>query len=164
MWQTITGEQERELADCIWQGKPLVVLHHSICAFDDWDEYRRIIGGKYFHRPDTVDGIILPVSSYEHDVTVGIHIKDTSHPVTKGMADFELWDETYDDYYVEPGVTPLLTTDNQGSSPVIGWTKQYGKARVVTLQSGHDTPTFRNLQYRKLLMQAIAWVCQEREI
>src|ERR1035437_11165404 len=33
MWQTITDEQARVLADCIWQGKPLVALHHSICAY-----------------------------------------------------------------------------------------------------------------------------------
>ena len=162
MWQTITAEQESTMADCILQGKPLVVLHHSICAFDDWDEYRHIIGGKYFHRPDTVDNIVLPVSSYEHDVNISIHVKDLSHPVTKGMDDFVLWDETYDDFYVEPGVIPLLTTDNPGSSPVIGWTKEYGQARVVTLQSGHDTPTFRNSNYRKLLWQAILWVHQHK--
>jgi type 1 glutamine amidotransferase len=158
MWQTITKEQELEISDCIRQGKALVVLHHSICAFDDWDEYRRILGGKYFHRSDTVNGEILPVSSYTHDVSVNIQIKSINHPVTKGMADFELWDEIYDDFYVEPGITPLLTTNNTGSSPIIGWTKTYGKARVVVLQPGHDAPTFRNLQYRKLLKQAIEWV------
>jgi len=61
MWQVISSNQERELADCIREGKPLVVLHHSICAFDNWAEYINIIGGKYFHRPDTIDGRILPV-------------------------------------------------------------------------------------------------------
>jgi type 1 glutamine amidotransferase len=52
MWQTITDEQAEIFADCIRQGKPLVVLHHSICAYDDWPEYMNIIGGKYFHKPD----------------------------------------------------------------------------------------------------------------
>ena len=56
----------------------------------------------------------------------------------KGLTDFEIFDETYKGYYVEDGVTPLLTTDEPSSTPVIGWTKKYGKARVVTLQSGHD--------------------------
>ena len=46
MWQTITDEQAKIFADCIRQGKPVVVLHHSICAFDDWPEYWNIIGGK----------------------------------------------------------------------------------------------------------------------
>jgi len=55
-------------------------------------------------------------------------------------------------------VTPLLTTDESTSSPVIGWTKIYGKARIVTLQSGHDVPTYGNPDFRKLLKQAIEWV------
>ncbi len=79
------------------------------------------------------------------------------HPVTAGLSDFELFDETYKGFYVEPGVTPLLLTDDPTSNPVIGWTKQYGKARVVTLQSGHDVPTFENSDFRRLLKQSIEW-------
>jgi type 1 glutamine amidotransferase len=60
MWQTITDEQARMLADCISQGKPLVALHHSICAYDDWPEYVNIIGGKYFHKPTTLNGKEYP--------------------------------------------------------------------------------------------------------
>ena len=67
--------------------------------------------------------------------------------------------EYYDKgYYVEEGVKPLLTTDEQSSTQVIGWAKKYGKARIVTLQSGHDVPTFENTNFRKLLKQSIEWV------
>src|SRR5450759_1239661 len=158
MWQKITEEQAKVLADCIRQGKPLVVLHHSICAYDDWPEYFNIIGGKYFHKPTTVNGKTYPVSSYIHDLHFDVKISNPKNPVTKGITDFEIFDETYKDYYVEPGVTPLLTTDEPTSTPVIGWTKNYGKARVVTLQSGHDVPTFENPNFRKLLKQSIEWV------
>ncbi|MCK7538768.1 MAG: ThuA domain-containing protein [Marinilabiliales bacterium] len=82
-----------------------------------------------------------------------------NHPVTKGVKDFEIFDETYKGYYVEEGVKPLLTTSEPSSTPVIGWTKKYGKARIVTLQSGHDVPTFENPSFRKILKQAIEWVC-----
>ena len=158
MWQTIDPEQQAWLAGCIWDGKPLVVLHHSICAFDGWPEYIRMIGGKYFHLPTAVDGITYPASSYEHDRKITISVVDTLHPVTRGLRDFELFDETYKGFYVAPGVTPLLHTPDTTSTPVIGWTHQYGKARVVTLQSGHDTPTFQDDNFRKLLKQAILFV------
>jgi type 1 glutamine amidotransferase len=158
MWQKITQEQEKILAECIREGKPLVALHHSICAFDDWPEYFSIVGGKYFHKPTTVNGKTYPVSSYIHDLHFKVIISNPDHPVTKGLKDFEVFDETYKDYYVEAGVTPLLTTIEPTSTPVIGWTKKYGKARVVTLQSGHDTPTFENPNFRKLLKQSIEWV------
>jgi type 1 glutamine amidotransferase len=158
MWQEITDEQAKVFAECIDQGKPLVALHHSICAYDNWPEYFNIIGGKYFHSPTTVKGIEYPACSYIHDVHFKVKVVDKKNPVTKGISDFDIFDETYKGYYVEDGVVPLLTTEDQSSNPVIGWTKTYGKARIVTLQSGHDAPTFENPNYRKLLKQSIEWV------
>jgi type 1 glutamine amidotransferase len=158
MWQKITDQQALVFADCIRQGKPLVVLHHSLCAYDDWPEYYKIIGGKYFHKPATVNGREYPVCSYIHDLHFRVRIADNENPVTKGLSDFDIFDETYKGYYVEDGVTQILTTDEPTSAPVIGWSKTYGKARVVTLQSGHDVPTFINPNFRKLLKQAIEWV------
>jgi len=158
MWQKITDEQAKVFAECINHGKPLVALHHSICAFDDWPEYFNIIGGKYFHTPTTVKGKEYAACTYIHDVHFNVKIVDGKNPVTKGIKDFEIFDETYKGYYIEDGVTLLLTTDEPSSNSVIGWSKKYGKALVVTLQSGHDVPTFENPSFRKLLKQSIEWV------
>lgn len=158
MWQQITDNQARMLSDCIKEGKPLVALHHSICAFDNWPGYINIIGGKYFHKPTIVNGKEYPACSYIHDLHFNVKIADRKNPVTEGVPDFAIFDETYKGVYVEDGVTPLLTTDEPSSTPVIGWSKEYGKARIVTLQSGHDVPTFENPNFRKLLKQAILWV------
>ncbi|HJZ38915.1 MAG TPA: ThuA domain-containing protein [Bacteroidales bacterium] len=163
MWQTIGEEQKKVFADCIRQGKPLVVLHHSICAFDGWEEYVRIIGGKYFHQSTTVAGREYPASSYIHDRNIPIQVVDTLHPVTKGLRDFVLFDETYMNFYVSPDVVPLLLTSDPTSTPVIGWTHRYGSSTVVTIQSGHDAPTFANENYRRLLRQAIMWVYPEAD-
>jgi len=160
MWQEITNEQAHTLADCISKGKPMVVLHHSICAFDDWPEYTNIIGGKYFHKPTSINGVEYPASSYIHDLHFNVKIVDPKNPVTRGLSDFRIFDETYKGFYVSDDVTPLLTTDEPSSTPVIGWAKTYGKARIVTLQSGHDVPTFQNPDFIKLLKQAIEWVYQ----
>jgi hypothetical protein len=163
MWQKITDEQKAIFADCIRQGKPVVALHHSICAYDDWEEYWHIIGGKYFHKPTVVNGKEYPACSYIHDLHFMASVADKKHPTTKGVKDFELFDETYKGYYVEPGVKPLLTTTDTTSTPVIGWSKIYGKARIVTLQSGHDSPTFQNPNFRQLLKQSIEWVYTGRK-
>jgi uncharacterized protein len=161
MWQKITGEEAMSFSECIKEGKPLVVLHHSICAFDDWPEYFRIIGGKYFHKPTVVNGKEYTPCSYKHDLTFMVKITNPRHPVTKGIPDFEVLDETYLGYYVDPEAKTLLTTDEPSSTPVTGWTKKYGKAQVVTLQSGHDAHTFGNPNFRKLLKQSILWVVKE---
>ncbi len=157
MWQKITPEQGKIFTECIREGKPVVALHHSICAFDGWPEYWHIIGGKYFHKPTVVDGKEYAACTYIHDLHFMVNIAKKKHPVTKGVKNFNIFDETYKGYYIEPGVEPLLTTTESSSNPVIGWSKQYGKSRIVTLQSGHDTPTFQNSNFRKLLKQSIEW-------
>ncbi len=160
MWQKITPDQEKLFAETIREGKPLVVLHHSICAFDEWPEYWKIVGGKYFHKTTTLDGKEFAACTYLHDLHFRVNVAKMKHPVTKGVKDFEIFDETYKGYYVAPDVVPLLTTTEPSSTPVIGWVHTYGKSRVVTLQSGHDTPTFQNANFRKLLRQAIQWSYQ----
>lgn len=158
MWQTITEDQKNSFIECIREGKPVVALHHSICAFDDWQEYWNIIGGKYFHKPTTFKGREYAACSYIHDLRFDVEITGKKHPVTRGLKDFQIFDETYKGYYVADDVTPLLTTDEPSSTPIIGWAKKYGKSRIVVLQSGHDVPTFENPNFRKLLKQAVEWV------
>ncbi|MDD4109781.1 MAG: hypothetical protein PHH93_13785, partial [Prolixibacteraceae bacterium] len=63
--------------------------------------------------------------------------------------------------YIHPTSLPLLTTNEPTSSPVIAWTKKYGKAQVVTLQGGHDRQAFENPNFRRLLKQSILWVSKE---
>lgn len=158
MWQKITDTQAKAFEECIREGKPVVALHHSICAFDDWPEYWNIIGGKYFHKVTTFNGKEYQPCSYIHDLHFRVKVAGTPHPVTKGISDFEIFDETYKGYYVAEDVTPLLLTDEPSSTTTIGWAKKYGKSRIVVLQSGHDVPTFENPNFRKLLKQAVGWV------
>jgi len=158
MWQKITDEQAKAFEECIRNGKPVVALHHSICAFDGWPGYWDIIGGKYFHAVTNFKGEEYQPCSYIHDLHFNVHVVNQKHPVAKGVADFEIFDETYKGYYVEEGVTPLLTTDEPNSTSIIGWAKKYGKSKIVVLQSGHDAPTFENSNFRKLLKQSIIWV------
>ncbi|MCU0474109.1 MAG: ThuA domain-containing protein [Bacteroidales bacterium] len=158
MWQKITDEQAKVFTECISEGKPVVALHHSICAFDEWPDYWNIIGGKYCHKLTNIKGKEYQPCSYIHDVRFSVKVADTKYPVTKGVKDFKIFDETYKGYYVEEGVTPLLTTDELSSNPLTGWAKKYGNSRIVVLQSGHDVPTFENPDFRKLLKQAIKFV------
>jgi uncharacterized protein len=158
MWQKITEEQKKVFADCIREGKPVVALHHSICAYDDWEEYWHIVGGKYFHKPTVLNGKEYPPCSYIHDLHFNATVVDKKHAVTKGVKDFELFDETYKGYWVDPAAHILITTTDTTSTPVIGWTTRYGKSRIVTLQSGHDSPTFANPAFRQLVIQSIMWV------
>jgi type 1 glutamine amidotransferase len=73
------------------------------------------------------------------------------------LKDFEIDDETYKGFYVNPDVTTLLRVDHPKSSPVIGWEHEYGKARVAYIQPGHGPTAYSNPNYRRLVENAINW-------
>jgi type 1 glutamine amidotransferase len=137
-------------------GKGLVFLHHSLASYQDWDEFKTIIGGKYHEEQNS------PASStYQHDVTFKVKIADPNHPVTKGVRDFEILDEVYGNTEVLPFVVPLLVTDHSLSSKIIGWTHQKENSRIVYIQLGHDKTAYVNPNFQKLLRQAIAFVAEK---
>jgi len=159
-WQDITEEMKTDFVARLKEGKGLVVLHHAICSYQHWPEYRRIVGGRYYLEKDVVDGVEKEPSSYQHGRHFEIHVADLQHPVTDGVHDFEIHDETYKGFDCTADAHALLTTDDPESSKVIAWSKTYEAARVVFIQSGHDHFAWDNTNYQRLLRQAIRWTAR----
>lgn len=157
MWNKITEEAKTDFMNCLEAGKGVIALHHSYCSYSEWPEYTEIIGGRYNMTEWVDNGIKKPASTYKHDVHFSVNVVNPAHPVTKGVTNFEILDETYGGGYVMPDVTPLLTTNDSTSTPTICWAKTYKKARIVTLLLGHDRPAFENPAFKKVLYQAIFW-------
>jgi len=154
------GEQEKkDFTDCLKAGKGMVVLHHAYCSYQNWPEYQNIIGGRYHQKPWTDSkGAMYPASTYKHDVQFRVKVVDKKHPVTKGIKDFDIIDETYCNGSVNPGVHILLATDEPSGMPSVAWTNRYGKSKIVTILLGHDNHAWTNPDFVKLLTQAIKWV------
>ncbi len=161
MHQEITDEAKADFVARLKEGKGLVVLHHAIASYQDWPEYWKIIGARYYLEPKVVDGVPKARSAYKHGMHFTIHVADPNHPVTRGVKDFPIVDETYRLFDVAPDVHPLLTTDEPESNKVIAWAKTYETARVVYMQSGHDHEAYQNPNYQKILRQAIRWVAKK---
>lgn len=162
MWQEISAEAKTDFVARLQEGKGLVSLHHSLANYQKWPEFAEIIGGKYHLEKHTVNGVEKPGSTYKHDVVFQVRVAAAAHPVTRGVGDFEIHDETYGGFEVKPGVTPLLTTDEPTSTPTVAWAKEHAGTRVVYIQLGHDHLAFENPNYRRLVAQAIAWVAAPR--
>jgi len=135
------------------QGKGMVFLHHSLASYQTWDEFEKIIGGRYLE-----SGPEQERSTYQHDVEFTVQVARKNHPVTRGLKDFVIHDEVYGNFKVLPGVQSLLTTTHPESGDVIGWTNQYGESRIVYLQLGHDHHAYENPDFLRLVRQAIDWV------
>jgi len=153
MPKTITDSEKANYYQLLKLGKGMVFLHHSLASYQNWDEFKTIIGGKYHEEKNS------PASStYQHDVTFTVKVSNPKHPVTRGIQDFEILDEVYGNTEILPGVIPLLTTDHAQSSKIIGWTHKIENSRMVYLQPGHDKNGYFNPNYQKLVKQAITFV------
>ncbi len=150
-------EQQKAFVALLNQGIGLVSLHHNMGAHAKWDEFRKIIGGKFLLTDSEIDGKKLKKSGWDHDQELKVTVADKNHPITKGIEDFQIHDETYSGYYVAPGVKVLLTTDHPKNTPQLSWVTHYGKSRVFYLMLGHDGKAYRNPSYSKLVCQGIRW-------
>lgn len=156
-WQDIDDPTKSNFLARLQEGKGLVVLHHAIADYQNWPEYERVIGARYYLADTMRDGVKKLRSLWQHDVDFHLHVAAPDHPVTRGVKDFDIHDETYKLYDVHPDVTVLLHTDEPKNEPNLAWAKTYGPARVVYLQLGHDRQAYVNPNYRRLLANAIQW-------
>lgn len=158
----VTEEAKADLVARLKDGKGLVALHHAIATYSDWPEYWKIIGARYYLAATNVNGVAKARSAFKHDVDFKVQIADQRHPVTRGLKDFTIHDETYKWFDVFPDCHPLLTTDEPESNRVIGWAKTYEQARVVYVQLGHDHFAYENPSYQQIVRQAIRWAAKRQ--
>jgi type 1 glutamine amidotransferase len=160
MSRGITPEQQQAFKKLLETGIGVVSLHHNLGAYSGWDEFRKIIGGKFCLEDQVIDGKPYKQTPWAHGGHLKVHVTEAGkkHPITQGIKDFEIDDETYGIFYTAPGIRVLLTTDNPKNNPDIAWTTRYGKSRVFYLMLGHDKLAYQNPNYRKLVHQGIRWV------
>jgi len=156
MWQDITEPQKKAFVKLLEEGKGLVALHHSIASYQEWPEFLKIIGGKFYLNDREEDGVKYAKSGVEFGKQIEVKV-NKDHPISYGIDNFTITDETYKGFRVAPDVNVFLTTDDPSSGPQIGWTRTYGKSRVVCIQSGHDSKVYNNPSYREVIQMAIRW-------
>jgi uncharacterized protein len=139
-------------------GKGLFFMHHTLGAHPDWPLYAQMMGGKFYVKPTEEAGVKHEVSGYRHDVDVPVAVVDPMHPITYGLSNFTIHDETYIRYTVLPAARPLLTTTEPTSEKVVAWTHAYGRSRVVYLQLGHDEKAYANPAFRTIVARSIRYV------
>ncbi len=157
MTQEISPKRQENFISLLNRGVGLVALHHSICSFQDWPGYKKIIGGRYYLEATEEDGVDYKAGTYKHDIDISVKVADTTHPVTQGVGDFVIHDEVYKNCGFEKDNLVLLTTDHPDSDRSIGWVRRYGTTRICYIQLGHDHQAYENPNYRQLVSNVIKW-------
>ena len=126
----------------------IFLLHHAILAYPQWDVWDEIAGiqGRSF--------------DYAPGQTIRVEIAGTEHPITRGLADWEMVDETYAMNDAGAGSDVLLTVDHPRSMRTIAWTRRYGNARVFCYALGHDDQAWSDPNFRHVLARGIQWAAR----
>ena len=131
----------------------VVMLHHSLVAYRAWPRWREITG--------VAGGTFC---DFKFDVPLHVEVTAAEHPITRGVAAFDVIDEIYDmDDADEEGNEVLLTVDYPKSMRTVAWTRTFRKSRVFCLQLGHDAKAWANPAFREVLSRGIAW-CARRKL
>ena len=152
MVQDISQAQREGFEKLVEKGIGLVFLHHSIVSYPDWDYYKNAVGGRYHAKGPKA-------SNYTHEVDFNAAIVARTHPVLKGLEDFEVFDEIYGNVEISESVNPLLKTDHPDSMPYLAWSQELNPhSRSVYIQPGHGPEVFSLTPFQQLLKQALTWV------
>lgn len=141
------GKPKQALTRLGQTGQGIVVMHHGLLAYPAWQAWGNLVGIS----DRTLHG-------YSHDETMTLYIADPSHPITQGLTDWTLVDETYNMANADDDDNHLLLTVNHTDSmQTVAWTRQYGTSRVFCLQLGHDNQSWGDAGFRQVLERGITW-------
>jgi type 1 glutamine amidotransferase len=150
-YPSLTTQQKQAILRFVEDGKGLFSIHSGAIVFNDWPEFTRIVGG-FWEDGRSAHGPYQP--GYE------IHVVDGGHPVTRGIADFEIHDELYHTLTMTAHVHVLMTAFCDGRIHPTAWTREVGRARVHYNALGHGWETFENETFRELLLRGFLWTAR----
>lgn len=152
-WQRpgITPKARENLTDFVKGGKGLVAFHFSVRAFEDWPEYRDLIG-----RIWTTGSGHGPRGKFK------VKISQPDHFIAQGVSDFEADDELYAKLVGDAKIHVLVEADSEWSEKTepLAWTLDYGKGRVFGYVLGHDAKACRDPNFAKLLVRGTKWAAK----
>jgi type 1 glutamine amidotransferase len=163
--------------------KGFVFFHHAIASWvHAWppgingsNAYVEVMGAAAdWGTPiKNIRGVDYPPSGAGGGTQQHITVVDKTHPITAGVEDFDIIDETYLCPIFEDSVHPLLRTDfkpvdtafpnrpqvkgHPPGSNLTGWYKAAERSPVAYIQHGHDQRAWENPAFRKLMLNAIKW-------
>lgn len=141
-WTRISPSQEQALLDFVERGGGLVPLHCASYCFLNSPKYIELVGAQFSkHGTGVFKETIL----------------DPDHPIMKGLAPMESWDETY--VHTRHNTNRVVLAerrDASGAEPYT-WVRQQGKGRVFYTAWGHDERTWSNPTFLAQVENGVRW-------
>lgn len=157
----ITGADRANFEKFLQRGGGVVVIHDGVVSGDQNEWCKSIIGGAWIWPNDNPG----KTGTKFLEGQVGVFFVDGTHPISRGLSNFDWKDEIYYDLDMAPDVFVLATSfhDINIIKPQL-WTYEKTLAggsapyRAFVSLPGHEYTSFEAPQYRAILLRGIAWV------
>jgi type 1 glutamine amidotransferase len=147
----------RAIVEHLNGGGGLLGLHTASICFDDWPEWRDVLGGAW----------VWGRSGHPPYGPVRVRLDRREHVLLRGLDEFEVQDEVYGGLDIVPNVTPLAhARAASGTWQPILWEHRVGAGRVVYDALGHDAASLQQSVHRRLVTRAALWALgrDERDV
>lgn len=140
----MTPAQEKALTDFVDGGGGVLVLHNAMGLYPEGGPYLKLAGGTYQGHG--------PLERFR------VNVINKTHPITNGVADFEVADEQHTPTPDKAKVELLLESrSDEGTIGAAGWCYTSGQGRVCYLANGHTREAQFHPEFQKLLRNAMTW-------
>ncbi|MEX2142501.1 MAG: PVC-type heme-binding CxxCH protein [Pirellulales bacterium] len=148
--ERIEPEQEQALLDYVAGGRGLVVLHCGSYCFLNSAKYIALVGGQ-FRSHGTGE--------------FNTEVKQSDHPVMRGLTPFRTWDETYVHHRHNERDRIVLQVRREGDrEEPWTWLRSEGRGRVFYTAYGHDARTWNQPEFQALVERGIRWAANKGDV
>ena len=141
----MTDEQQKAIWDFVHQGGGFLAMHNAQGLYPPGGLYYKLFGGDYGGHPKP------------HLYTV--RVEDHHHPITRGVEDFQIFDEQHTvKYYLDRKHILLRSISQANLESVAGWWRELGKGRFCYLAPGHTQEALSHPMMQRLIRNAIRWL------
>ena len=150
---SITREQEAGLLEAVRErGVNVGGWHGGMAdAFRNNTEYQFMCGGQWVAHPGNI-------------IDYRVNVTDQAHPITAGIADFDMHSEQYY-MHTDPSNQVLATTTFSGEHAAwidgtvmpVAWTRRYGAGKVFYSSLGHVIGDFDVPEAREIVRRGLLW-------
>jgi putative membrane-bound dehydrogenase-like protein len=144
---SIGKNEEKALLNYVTEGHAFIPIHCASYCFRNSPDFVNLVGGQFM----------------EHDTaTFKATIKDNEHPAMVGLEEFSTWDETYIHDKIADDITVLMERPEGDELEPWTWVKESGKGKVFYTAYGHDSRTWENPGFHKLIKNGILWTVSDQ--
>lgn len=129
-------------------GGGLLGMHGASICFDDWPEWRDLLGGVWRWDRSTHPPLGGPVR---------ISVRTDAHPIVAGIPDFDVVDEVYGFLDRADDVVGLMSSPHGGTDHPLLWARSFGRGRVVYDALGHHVASYAVPEHRAIVRRAARW-------